>query len=371
MFNGGMFMIKLKNEDFVKSIELHYNKEDYTESIRDAILYLCSEIRKKSDLLDNDGVDLINKAFSEKKPLIKINKLETENDKNMHRGICDLSKGLIEYFRNPMSHTKKNYNKDITDAVLILLDQVILKEIGESKTINSIDEWYEEIKGPFCPNSKKYSEELLSKIPKNKLFDLLVMLYRNRKEIKGNKGIIIKTFIDNLEADKFNEFCMIIEKDLFGNINRQEILLAFNFLYIEVFQKFSSLGKIKIEEMVLLNAQNFKMSYLDKTDDEILLGAKHLIRYFSNKQEIANAIFQKIIDNSGEYKFCNYLVDTYLENIINNEIALNDEFVNFISKKLRLKSLLTYLKKIKDYYPTLSQNNEWYIALNNLFNKDV
>ncbi len=361
-------MINLKNEEFEKSIEVHYKKEDYTESIRDALLYLCSEIRKKSDLLDNDGVDLINKAFSEKKPLIKINKLETENDKNIHRGICDLSKGLIEYFRNPMSHTKKNYNKDVTDAVLILLDQVILKEINESKNINSVDEWYEEIKGPLCPNSKKYAEVLLSKIPKNKRFDLLVMLYRNRKDIEGDKNAIIKTFIDDLEIDRFKEFCMIIEKDFFGNINQKETLLAFKFLYIEVFQNFSSLGKTKIEELVLLNAKNFYMSCITKPNDKILLASKHLIKYFSNKQEIANTIFSKIISNSGEYNVCNYLVDKYLENIINDEIALNNEFVDFILKKYCLKSLPSYVKKIKEYYPMLNHNNEWYIKLNNVFN---
>jgi len=131
MLKGGVFMINLKNEEFEKSIEVHYKKEDYTESIRDALLYLCSEIRKKSDLLDNDGVDLINKAFSEKKPLIKINKLETENDKNIHRGICDLSKGLIEYFRNPMSHTKKNYNKDVCSRYCSTLNSESIWEYSE------------------------------------------------------------------------------------------------------------------------------------------------------------------------------------------------------------------------------------------------
>lgn len=163
---------------------------------------------------------------------------------------------------------------------------------------------------------------------------------------------------------------MVIEKDLFGNINRQEILLAFNFIYVEVFQSFSSLGKIKIEEMVLLNAQEFRMSYLKEPNDEILLGSRDLIKYFSNKQEIANTIFTNIMTNSGEYKVCNCLVDTYLKNIINDEMELNSEFVDFISKKLQLKSLQNYVKKIKDYYPTLNHDNEWYIALNNIFNKN-
>ena len=65
-------------EILAESIKTHYDNKDYTEVVRDALLCLTTEIRKKSDLKDNDGVDLINKAFSEKQPLIKINKLETE-----------------------------------------------------------------------------------------------------------------------------------------------------------------------------------------------------------------------------------------------------------------------------------------------------
>ena len=64
-----------------ESIKTHYENKDYTEVVRDALLCLTSEIRKKSDLTDSDGVELINKAFSEKQPLIKINKLETTTDK--------------------------------------------------------------------------------------------------------------------------------------------------------------------------------------------------------------------------------------------------------------------------------------------------
>ena len=85
----------------------HYNNKDYTEVVRDALLCMTTEIRRKSNLTDDDGVDLINKAFSEKNPLIKINKLATTTDKNKQSGIRDLSKGLIEYFRNPMSHSKQ------------------------------------------------------------------------------------------------------------------------------------------------------------------------------------------------------------------------------------------------------------------------
>ena len=140
------------------SIKSHYENKDYTEVVRDSLLCLTTEIRKKSDLVDIDGVDLINKAFSEKQPLIKINKLETTTDKNRHRGIMDLSRGLIEYFRNPMSHSKQEYSKKVTDAILVLLDEVILEEIVGSKSINSLEDWYLEITNELFPNTERYAK---------------------------------------------------------------------------------------------------------------------------------------------------------------------------------------------------------------------
>lgn len=62
------------SKDILKdSIKSHYQNKDYTEVVRDALLCLATEIRKKSDLNDKDGINLINTAFSEKNPLIKIN----------------------------------------------------------------------------------------------------------------------------------------------------------------------------------------------------------------------------------------------------------------------------------------------------------
>jgi len=167
------------------SIKMHYENKDYTEVVRDAILCLMNEIRKKSDLQDDDGVDLINKAFSEKKPLIKVNKMQTQTEKNKQRGINDLSKGIVEYFRNPMSHSKQNYSKEITDALLVIIDKVLLEEIIKSKSLNSIEDWYLEIISDLCPNTERYAQNLANSIPNNKIYELVVQLYKNRKNIKN------------------------------------------------------------------------------------------------------------------------------------------------------------------------------------------
>lgn len=74
LFNERWYKMEYISKDILKdSIKSHYQNKDYTEVVRDALLCLATEIRKKSDLNDKDGINLINTAFSEKNPLIKIN----------------------------------------------------------------------------------------------------------------------------------------------------------------------------------------------------------------------------------------------------------------------------------------------------------
>lgn len=243
-----------------ESIKTHYENKDYTEVVRDALLCLTTEIRKKSDLTDSDGVDLINKAFSEKQPLIKINKLETTTDKNKHRGIMDLSKGLIEYFRNPMSHSKQEYSKKVADAILVLLDEVILEGIIGSKSINSIEDWYLEITNDLFPNTERYAKSLISAIPKNKYYELAVMLYKNRNNITKLKDKIIDELVNNLSEEEFKDYCEVIENDLFGNITENDVILSLKFISTNIWNKLSDLAKSKVEDVAKEDISNL---YLD------------------------------------------------------------------------------------------------------------
>jgi uncharacterized protein (TIGR02391 family) len=239
-------------KDILKdAIKSHYENKDYTEVVRDALLCLTTEIRKKSDLVDSDGVELINKAFSEKNPLIKINKLETRTDKNKNMGIMDLSKGLIEYFRNPMSHSKQEYSKDVTDAILVLLDKVILEEIIGSKSINSLEEYYLEISNELFPNTERYAKKLIVSIPKSKYYELLLMLYKNRNDTTQLKDKIIKELVINLSQEEFKDYCKVIEDNLFGNINEKDIISSLKFISTNIWDNLSDLVKSKIEDMAL------------------------------------------------------------------------------------------------------------------------
>lgn len=350
------------------SITTHYENKDYTEVVRDALLCLMNEIRKKSDLVDNDGIDLINKAFSENNPLIKINKLETTTDKNKHRGIMDLSKGLIEYFRNPMSHSKQEYSKKVADAILILLDEVILEEVVGSKSINSIDDWYLEITNEIFPNTERYAKNLVASIPKNKYYELAVMLYKNRTNIIKLKDKIINELVNNLSEEEFKDYCEVIENDLFGKINEKDIISSIRFISTNIWNNLSDLTKSKVEDMVLEDISNIQMSVeidfgeyypSEQINGFILENSLHILENFSNLQDIISVIVNKII-NSNEF-LQDYLFEKYFDLIVNKSLIIHDNLIAMINERLRYRNNPTWYSKVKTVIEKLPNDNFWYI----------
>ena len=359
------------------AIKSHYNNKDYNELVRDALLCMATEIRKKSDLADDDGVDLINKAFSEKNPLIKINKLSTTTEKNKQAGIRDLSKGLIEYFRNPMSHSKQTYSKRIADAILVLLDDVILDEIMDSRSINSIEDWFLEIFNDLFPNTERYATNLVTTIPENKRLDLSVLLYQNRDKLTKSKDKVINELLKNLKPEEFKEYCEVIEKDLFGKIDENQIISLLKFITEAIWTNFSELTKTKLEDLILENTktleivdyEDFNEGYIHYENGTILVNCLHILNLFSNKMDIIDILFEKYIDCNEPTQI--FITDNYINIMINDNVDIKESFVDYIIERLKYRNKPYWYDRIRKIIQNLTKDSKWYMRLHTAFNVDI
>ena len=359
------------------AIKSHYNNKDYTEVVRDALLCMATEIRKKSDLADDDGVDLINKAFSEKNPLIKINKLSTTTEKNKQAGIRDLSKGLIEYFRNPMSHSKQTYSKRIADAILVLLDDVILDEIMDSRSINSIEDWFLEISNDLFPNTERYATNLVTTIPENKRLDLSVLLYQNRDKLTKSKDKVINELLKNLKPEEFKEYCEVIEKDLFGKIDENQIISLLKFITEAIWTNFSELTKTKLEDLILENTktleivdyEDFNEGYIHYENGTILVNCLHILNLFSNKMDIIDILFEKYIDCNEPTQI--FITDNYINIMINDNVDIKESFVDYIIERLKYRNKPYWYDRIRKIIQNLTKDSKWYMRLHTAFSVDI
>jgi len=181
-------------------IEKNYHNENYTGAIDDAVFHIRDIIREKSTL-ENDGKDLINQAFSEKNPKIKLNKLRTKHEKNIQTGVRDSLLGIWGLIRNTRNHEK--HDDTIEDAFSIILHiNYLLKIIGKAKSSFSIDVFITSVYDKHFEQTEEYAKLLVNEIPSKQLEDTIFHLYGN---IKNKINIIDSGYYDEVEAYLLDE----------------------------------------------------------------------------------------------------------------------------------------------------------------------
>ena len=72
--------IKIR-EDLWKAIQAHYERNDYTEAVRDAVFHMSEVLREKGSIEDKDGSKLVDAALLGNNPAILVSKNETTTEK--------------------------------------------------------------------------------------------------------------------------------------------------------------------------------------------------------------------------------------------------------------------------------------------------
>jgi uncharacterized protein (TIGR02391 family) len=95
-------------------------EEDCFGAVFEATKGLCERLRAMCGL-DEDGQRLVQEAFEGSSPMIALNSLRTNTEKNEQRGLASLMKGVLSAFRNPEAHeTKLTWHVSEPDAIDLL-----------------------------------------------------------------------------------------------------------------------------------------------------------------------------------------------------------------------------------------------------------
>jgi len=123
------FKSKLENRNIHSKIYDYCNTEliteNYFHAVFEAVKSIAEEIRIETNL-SFDGAKLIDHALCVNNPLIKINRLESETEKNEQRGFSNLIKGVFGMFRNTTAHTPKTVWAITEDEALDIMTTISL-----------------------------------------------------------------------------------------------------------------------------------------------------------------------------------------------------------------------------------------------------
>lgn len=296
-------------------IKRNYLSESYNNAILDSIQYLGDVIREKSGL-DNDGNQLIGNAFGGNNPKIKINKLNTESDKNVQKGIESILRGIYSAYRNPRTHSSIEDSEVDAYEIIIFINH-LLKIIDVSKGKFSAEIFLKRVfDNDFVP-SQKYADLLIKGIPDNKFFEVAIEIF-NKKNIGKIHNIqyVWNSIIKKLSKDELDEIFELVSEELRFTESLSSVTKCIA-LFKNDWLKIDEDARYRAEHKIIQTLERAEIGHNGKTN-EYGSYASWLMRIVKKsllKYEIANKLFEAL-DSGDEARqefvlqfFGNYLND--------------------------------------------------------------
>ena len=292
-------------------IKNNYENEDYTGAITNAVYYLRDTLREKTNL-ELDSKQLINGAFSQKNPKIKINKLQTTTEKNEQDGLRDSLLGIFGLIRNTLAHKKHKDTKE--DALTIILYiNFLLKLINKAKTSFSIDSFISTVYDKHFVQTKEYTKLLISEIPEKQLEDTILNLYKQINNNINNASISIEDMEENFHILEslnlvFSELMKIVSEDKkkeifehftndFKTLNKSYELFWKVYLILDNWNLLGKLAKLRLANIITEYTND-----IEETKYQEMIFLKGW-KYFD--KGIQNRIKELYVENNSNYCIVN------------------------------------------------------------------
>lgn len=300
-----------------QAISNTYESENYSHAILDAMHYLSDVLRDKTGL-DNDGEKLVGAALGGNSPLLQINKLQTETEKTMQSGLIQILIGMYKFIRNPRSHEQITDTKNTADAIILFIDQ-ILDTLEQSQEPFTIEGFLDRVFDDHFVYSARYAELLVKSIPKGKLFDTLIALYRERGREVDKTSLIVTEIYECITDKQLDDFFNIVSEDL-RSASPGGLRLTMNTVLPPKFWgKLEESSKLR-SEYILMESLQQGISASEKGGLEKQgIFAFTMTRYFpqfSQQEELRDIILYKLDGNESHQHyiynyFLNVLPDLY------------------------------------------------------------
>lgn len=348
------------SKDVWESIKDSYERGSYTGAITCLVQDANEIVREKSNL-SLDNTKLMDAAFLGNNPKLKINKYQTQTEKDIQSGIGYLLKGACLAIRNPRAHGKYKDDKNTADVIILFLNYVI-GFIKDSKQPNLIDDWIEFVFDENFNNTEKYAKILVAEIPEKKRYDVLVNIFRNRKEANsGNLNSLVKVLLNSIKSDEYKEFIDNINKELLFCSDDAELRKFFSLYTPSKWNELIPLTKHKIENMVKNSILNGKMDDVyDSGETEYKCNSKgslstwtvSYVSMFENFNEILNVLGNKL--GSEDIDERNFVFKYF------SEIAFGEQATKHSTLKYGITKSLKYYDKetFKSFELDILFNNE-------------
>jgi uncharacterized protein (TIGR02391 family) len=276
------------------AVQASYESGDYSGAILDSVFYLSELIRNKS-ALDSDGNSLVGSALGGANPIIKVNSLHTESERDEQRGVEQLLRGIYTAIRNPRTHEKRTDSAETADTVITFIGW-IAGLIDKSKSPFDTKQIIGSVFDKHFAQNERYADLLVARIPTRKRLDVLVQVFQRRME--GNckaVSVFTQSVLKTLSPEEQDQFWQVVSEEL-ESVSADAEFRSIIQVTGKDWVKISELARIRAEHRLI---ESIKEGEYDSSIRTLLKGslgtwARDLASSFTLKKELADAISERL-----------------------------------------------------------------------------
>jgi len=289
------------SEALWEAVRANYEKRNFTGAILDAFYFLSELLRNKSGT-EGDGAPLIGQALGGAAPKIKLNRLQTESEWNVQRGMEQLLRGLYQAVRNPRSHDKIADPED--DAqILIMFVGYLVKQIDQAKAQFSRPDFVRRVLDPDFVPQERYAELLVADIPPRARLDVFLDLYRETENWKPeHMRLFLKALFGHLSEDEIRQVCEVITEDLKTSDAESTVRVLLGSFPSDLWPKIGEAACLRVENKVIRSVCDGRYEQSARRCRSGALGtwSTSIFGVMTLKDEMITAIASKLWSSASE-----------------------------------------------------------------------
>jgi uncharacterized protein (TIGR02391 family) len=284
-----------------QAVRRSYESEVWSNAILDSIHFLSDALRAKTGL-QSDGTALVGQALGGKAPKLRLNRLETESEKNVQAGVEQLLRGLYQAVRNPRSHEHLNDTQIDADTLILFVDY-LLRLIGHGRAPFSIDEFVGRVvEKNFVPN-ERYAALLVAEIPTRQRSQVALTVYRMKGDGDSqNLHYFFNALIPTLTEEDLQELFNAISAELRESNDDTALRCMLQILNPDQWSRIDEVARMRTENRIITNLRDGRYS---RKSGKCLAGglatwSTPFSRHFTLKAEAYRALVDKLRSSNVE-----------------------------------------------------------------------
>lgn len=342
----------------------NYEKRNFTGAILDAFHFLSDLIRKKSGV-EGDGAALIGSALGGATPKIKLNRLQSDSEWSIQKGMEQTLRGIYQAIRNPRSHEKISDTDEDAQIIIIFLGYIV-RQLDLAKSQYSREDFLKRVLDPDFVPQERYSELLASEIPAAQRLETFLDIFRAKSEGKTeNLRYFFCALLPKLSNDELIQVYAVISDELKTVDDEATIRITLGSLGTTCWKHLDEAARLRIEHRLI---RSIKEGRYNKKQTRIRDGALgtwaiRILPLMLLKQEALREIYDCLSSDSTERE--DYIFEYLFSKIDALSETIPANYERLITKKIKNGDERFYNEMLFHSWQT------WGEELNSAFNNFV